>query len=52
MGWSRQKSTDIGAILRISAGVVDEHILKCLQEIGVRTRTQAAIIASAEGWLI
>jgi len=46
--WVREgkSSTDIGAILGISAEVVDEHIQNACRRLGVRTRTQAAILVS------
>ena len=41
--WTAQgkSSSDIGAILRISARTVDFHILECCGRLGVRTRVQA-----------
>lgn len=45
--WVRagKSSTDIGSILGISADVVDEHVKKACQRLGVRTRLQAVIEA-------
>ena len=44
-----KSSTDIGAILGISPEVVDEHIQNACRRLGVRTRTQAAILISNQG---
>ena len=46
--WVRlgKSSTDIGSILGISAEVVDEHIQNACRRLGVRTRTQAAILVA------
>lgn len=51
--WVRagKSSVDIGAILRISAGVVDEHVANACKRLGVSTRTQAVVTANALGYL-
>jgi DNA-binding CsgD family transcriptional regulator len=42
-------SRDIGKILAISANVVDEHIERACQRLGVETRTQAVLAALRRG---
>jgi len=42
---------DIAEILRISQWTVHEHIERAKSKIGVRSRTKAAVVAAASGWL-
>jgi DNA-binding CsgD family transcriptional regulator len=51
--WARtgKSSTDIAQILRISSGVVDEHIAGACKRLGVRTRMQAVVAAADRGYL-
>ena len=53
LSWVRagKSSTDIGAILGLSARTVDEHIASACDRLGVRTRTQAVVEAVAKGLL-
>jgi DNA-binding CsgD family transcriptional regulator len=46
-----KSSSDIGGILGISAGVVDEHIANACKRLGVRTRMQAVFAANLGGYL-
>jgi DNA-binding CsgD family transcriptional regulator len=50
--WARQgkSSKDIGKILGISQDVVDQHIARACERLGVRTRIQAVIAAIREGY--
>ena len=53
LSWAREgkSSTDIGAILGLSAHTVNEHIAAACDRLGVRTRTQAVAEAMARGML-
>ena len=53
LAWVRQgkSSADIGTILGISGRVVDEHIAHACARLGVRTRLQAVIVASVQGYI-
>lgn len=53
LGWvSEGKSDwDISEILQISQWTVHEHIERAKSKIGVRSRTKAAVVATASGWL-
>lgn len=44
-----KSSTDIASILEISRNTVDEHLANACDRLGVRTRLQAALIASRLG---
>lgn len=46
-----KSSTGIAIILRISAGVVDEHIANACKKLGVATRMQAVLSAMERGEL-
>jgi DNA-binding CsgD family transcriptional regulator len=46
-----KSSTDIGAILGLSAHTVNERIAGACDRLGVRTRTQAVAEAMAKGLL-
>jgi DNA-binding CsgD family transcriptional regulator len=51
LAWVRhgKSSTDIAAMLGISALTVEEHIATACRKLGVRTRVQAAVEASLLG---
>lgn len=46
-----KSSTDIGAILGLSARTVDDYVAAACQRMGVRTRLQAALCARELGLL-
>lgn len=51
--WTREgkSSTDIGAILGLSARTIDDHLAAACAKLGVRTRTQAVAEAMRRGLL-
>ena len=51
--WVREgkSSTDIGAILGLSPRSVDAYLAAACARLGVRTRTQAVVVATAKGLL-
>jgi len=48
---SGKSSTDIAGIIGVSSDVIDEHIAKACERMGVRTRMQAVVKASERGLL-
>lgn len=51
--WVREgkSSTDIGTILGLSARTIDDHLAAACERLGVRTRTQAVVVAIERGLL-
>ena len=51
LGWVSQgkSSTDIGAILGLSARTVDSYLEKAASKLGVRTRIEAGVVGVRRG---
>lgn len=51
LGWVSQgkSSTDIGAILGLSARTVDSYLEKAASKLGVRTRIEAVVVGVRRG---
>ena len=51
LGWASQgkSSTDIGAILGLSARTVDSYLEKAASKLGVRTRIEAVVVGVRRG---